>query len=244
MSAELIAFYQVACYAQEHNIAKIAILTDSFSGLHAISNKKHKNYIIDTFIKKVDKIHFVPGHSNIKSNNIADNAAKTLLWVIYYWILIIPYTMLFIKYLGLFGKNGHKSTQVWHVAEILPITKFFLKRPESFGSIKFQWTQSIIRFFLILSGHCFCKATLAKMKVVAYSLCDDCLIEVSASHIIFNCSKYNNTRKPFPELNEVFTFEDFVVKYGFGSLKTLLDFCEKANIELQTVRWFVQVCET
>ncbi|XP_073847507.1 uncharacterized protein [Musca autumnalis] len=47
MTAEIIAFLQVIVYSEEHNIRKLAILTDSLSGMQALSSKNHKNYIID-----------------------------------------------------------------------------------------------------------------------------------------------------------------------------------------------------
>ncbi|XP_073829543.1 uncharacterized protein isoform X2 [Musca autumnalis] len=82
MSAEILACRQVSIYAENNNISKIAILTDSLSGLQAINNSKHGNYLLDEFIKKVNnnmdivEIHYVPGHSNIHFNEIADAAAK------------------------------------------------------------------------------------------------------------------------------------------------------------------------
>ncbi|XP_058981843.1 RNA-directed DNA polymerase from mobile element jockey isoform X3 [Musca domestica] len=82
MSAEVLAFLKTAEYAENNEIQKFAILTDSLSGIQAISNQKHRNYLIDAFINKINsfatdvQIHYIPGHSNIPINEIVDIAAK------------------------------------------------------------------------------------------------------------------------------------------------------------------------
>ncbi|XP_061388894.1 uncharacterized protein LOC133324020 [Musca vetustissima] len=82
MSAEVLAFRQVAIFAKERNLKNIAILTDSLSGIAAVESTQHKNYLINEFIDIINtagietQFHYIPGHAGIGPNELVDQAAK------------------------------------------------------------------------------------------------------------------------------------------------------------------------
>lgn len=83
-TAEAIAILKCLQHIQQEKISKIIICSDSNSVIQAVkSNKTTKNHIINA-IKNLTlelnrnkiKIMWIPGHTNIKGNEIADVAAK------------------------------------------------------------------------------------------------------------------------------------------------------------------------
>lgn len=82
-SAELLAINEALEFAIEYNMSVVAILTDSKAGLLSLMNKNHDNYLVSNIRLLIRnsgfdrvEIHYIPGHSNIAGNEIADAAAR------------------------------------------------------------------------------------------------------------------------------------------------------------------------
>lgn len=72
-------------FAIEYNMSVVAILTDSKAELLSLMNKNYDNYLVSKIrflirnsgFDRVE-IHYIPGHSNIAGNEIADAAVKIM----------------------------------------------------------------------------------------------------------------------------------------------------------------------
>ncbi|XP_073816372.1 uncharacterized protein [Musca autumnalis] len=239
MTAEILAFLQTAIFAQNQGLTRIAILTDSLSGIQAVMSKQHRNFLIDEFIEITNtafintEIHFVPGHTNIGPNERVDQAAKNA---------AIDGTCLEIKW-PIKDAINHIKNSIWKdwsneyksIAE-QGNSHFFKIFGETNKTPWYKKTnlhpddQKVMN--RILSNHTFSNSTLAKMKVVESGDCEVCNVEDSISHILFECTKHSTTRTKFNTFSEILTVEDFMVKHKWEHLYDLVKFIKEINVKI------------
>lgn len=173
MSAEVLAFLKVAKYAENNEIKQFAILTDSLSGIQAINNQNHKNYLIDTFINKVNTFA-----ADVHINEIFDTAAKNA--TLNGTILEIPWPLAdainqMSNTLWNEWSRGYQEIAQNGNSQIYKIFPSLSRTPWLKNCTFHSFPQKQINH--AFSGHCFCNNTLAKMNVVPSNLCNDCGVD-------------------------------------------------------------------
>lgn len=210
MSAELIAFEKAIDFATTFQYQRVAILTDSKSGAIALLNEETNNSLIITLLNKINtsniitlEIHYIPSHSGIHQNCVVDRAAKlantigeeiSIEWNIKDAIKEVG-RRLSIEWQGRYSEISNDKGKKYNTIfpELLKTPWFHKLNP----NLEAKQIRQINR---ILSGHAFCRHTLAKFKVADDTLCETCNIEDTPEHIILKCNKYNNIRAQHPKL--------------------------------------------
>lgn len=98
-------------------------------------------------------------------------------------------------------------------------TLWFNKKPSNLNATEIKQMNRI------LSNHTFCKNTLYKMNVEENPYCDACNTIEDSNHIIFNCSKYGNTRNKYPDLRNFTSLEELSRtqgEHGFNAITQFL----------------------
>lgn len=231
MTAELMAIVKATEHARDKGMPMIAILTDSLSGIQALESDHHGHFLVDVFRRLAAEIpfgvelHFIPGHSGIRLNEIVDQAAKRAKEFGTHWNIPWPLgdaiksieERIWSSWTTEYEESARGGNS--HYYRIHPTTR----RTLWFKDVNLKPTdcKSLNR---ILSGHCYCNVTLARFKVVPSTLCDTCATDETASHIIFRCTKFETLRSQFPKLLNAQSIEHFVELYGIAELSTLTDF--------------------
>lgn len=239
MTAEIIAIHQVLIFAQNNALTKIAILTDSKSGIQAIKSKNHKSYLIDDLVHisnsaqiKVE-MHYIPGHLNITQNETVDLAAKNA---------ENEGTFLNIRW-PINDAINHIQDKIWEdwseeysrIAEHSNshFFKIFTK-PERTPWYKKSKLHPDDQKMMnrILSNHTFSKSTLYKMNAVPSADCETCNAEETISHILFSCTKHDNIRSKYKSFNGIFTVEDFIAKHHWEHLHDMVKFIKETTSQI------------
>ncbi|XP_036340119.1 uncharacterized protein LOC118749423 [Rhagoletis pomonella] len=218
MSAEIIAFDKAIDFATSLQYQRVAILTDSKSGALALLDEETNNSLIINLINKINtsniitlEIHYIPSHSGIHQNCVVDRAAKlanitgeeiTIEWNIKDAIKEVGRRLASEwqeKYSEISNDKGKKYYTIFPK---------LLKRPWFHKLVPNIEAKQIKQINRILSGHAFCRHTLAKFKVVDDPLCEICNTEETPEHIILKCNKYDNIRAHHPKLIAHASFEE------------------------------------
>ncbi|XP_075150808.1 uncharacterized protein LOC142224915 [Haematobia irritans] len=239
MSAELLAFKKTMEFAIQSDYKKIAILTDSLSGMMALSGSSHKNFIIDDIkllaeeFESPIEFYFIPSHCNIPPNETVDTAAREACisgipseekWTIKDAITRIE-EQLWNEWSAEYAAIAVRADS--HYFKIFPNT---LRRPWFDG--KGLYPAIVKTLNRILSNHCFCKSTLADMGVFDTNECERCGVAETANHIIFQCDKYLMQRRHYPFIEQCSTLDEFVALYGLEELVIIHDLLSEINIRL------------
>uniref|UniRef100_A0A1I8QER0 RNase H type-1 domain-containing protein n=1 Tax=Stomoxys calcitrans TaxID=35570 RepID=A0A1I8QER0_STOCA len=218
-------------------MSKVAILTDSQSGIMALQSSDHRNFLIDEFIDLIVfatrvEIHFIPGHAGIRHNEIVDQAARDVTnggilrirWPIKDAVARIS-DILWSEWSEEYNDLASRSSSHYFRLFPNPSKKTWFNSCEESP----QDQKTINR---ILSNHCFCSSTLAKMHVTPEANCDVCDVEETASHILFQCGKYALTRARYPCLQNMDTVEEFVNVHGLDKVFELTRFLSEVDVQL------------
>lgn len=242
MSAELIAIKKAIEFAIELNLQKIAVLSDSKSGILALKKHHSDNYLIHDIIKTINnssieivELHYIPGHSGITYNDLADEAAKNA------------------HESGIFIEAKYPLGDAINMIENDLMTKWnedyknrIQEKGKDYGRIfsdvrKRPWFSNkqpqlkpldVKLINRLLTGHSFCKSTLAKMKVFHDDLCEECNVVEDNSHIIFNCTKFSNQRMSYPTILKYGNTVDFFVTEGPASYIEIINFINEIKVNI------------
>ncbi|XP_054091891.1 uncharacterized protein LOC128924119 [Zeugodacus cucurbitae] len=242
MTAELIAFIKAIDFAITHQINRLAILTDSKSGVMALTNEDSNNYLTIEIRNKIQNSNleivefpFIPNHSGIHQNNIVDNAAKNadrngefihLGWTIddackeIERILTIKWQR---HYSIISNDKGKKYYQMFPKISKHPWFKFLNNKIEA---------NLIKQMNRTLTGHAFRNETLAKFNIIQSSNCETCQVDETPEHIIFKCTKFNTTRNLFTKIQEASSIQEFYKNNQKTFYYTIINFLKQIKAQI------------
>ena len=203
LTCELVAIKMAIDYAKRNLQKKCVILTDSQSGVKAINNRKpktNKKLIFETQEalyeqnknnpEKQIKIQWVPGHSNICGNEVADKAAKLgLIQQEEHFIVPDIQTKEKIikkKWRIQWETKMKQQIQGKHYTKINPT----LTRSKNLGDKNRKMDVCLTRLRI---GHSRLAEHLHRMKIVDDPMCRYCAIEEeNITHIVFRCARFHS----------------------------------------------------
>ena len=206
LSAELVAILQSLHWARDNNKNKVAIFSDSLSGLQAIKNGKLDNSIVNDIllIHKVlatngYRITFIwiPAHVGVPGNEHADRLAKRAATK-YDEALQLPLSRgeakrqiyLFVQkewqneYAA--SVNGSLYRNLWPEVTTGPTD----------GNVSRKFSNILFR---ISTGHCKLNQHLHRIGCHQDGLCERCKTEETIQHFLFQCPRYNRVRRRMTE---------------------------------------------
>ena len=199
LSAELFAL-QKATKNHASNNKPVIIFTDSQASLALLSNHQPKTYkhsihaIQQTLSKAKSKIqiHWVPGHSGIKGNEIADQLAKEAAQSSTH---IFPHCTETPEIKAIFKRESLSSwDKRWdlikgstHLGRTLPKIAHKLKSQNSSRKMEVIFAQ-------LRLGHSRLNSPLYKIKQAESPNCANCPAEETVTHFLLICPKYKQQR--------------------------------------------------
>lgn len=207
-SGESVAILEAVKYVESYKLNKCIIFSDSLSCLQDIykfpfrakdmlhTNLKIREILYRCYLAGIEVVlAWIPGHSGIKGNEIADNFAKQA-------------TDLGLEsYCNCFSRDLRNSTKVqlndkwsniWNRTRMIKGRHFGLIQPTipskpwffKFKNAEKWVTSTVIRLRL---GHVCSPVFLAKIRVRDHSLCECGLDDGTLNHIFFSCPKLNSS---------------------------------------------------
>lgn len=242
-TAELLAIEKTIIFADNNGIEKIAILTDSKAAIYAIMDTNNNNYIAANIRGRLEnscidlcEVHYVPGHIGIDGNERADcaagnalrdGAAVTVGWTYLDAIGVIEGILKVDWQVQYDRQREIKGVEYGRMFPVVGDKPWFSDlNSDDIGRTEIRLANRI------LSGHAFCKATLAKMQVVDSELCDYCPVKEDVNHIIFRCGQYSVERADFPELCDSGSIEEFLQKHSIQNIIIIINFIKTINFNL------------
>lgn len=222
--AEITAILNCAIEIARDNLSTtpVCICTDSTAAIKAIKATKLTSRIVTECVETLEiiarrrpiKVLWVPSHSNIVGNEIADNLAKMGART----IAAGPE-----PFLPLEEKHIRTNSELWLQSQI-PLkwvnmntcnhTKKFLTRPsEAFSQKLLSLNKKDMRIVIgIITGHVRLNAHLSRMGIRADPDCDHCShLEETAFHFLCECTGFTRTRRRIFG-NEAITSNDVMSK--------------------------------
>ncbi|XP_037811414.1 uncharacterized protein LOC119615056 [Lucilia sericata] len=242
MSVELHIMEKAVEFAKEMNFLKLAILTDSKSGVLALKNgvsnaacSRIHDLIDSSPTLSTVEFHYIPSHRGIFENERVDEEAKKatqdgltlqIKWSKDEAIREIERRLhdeWEREYVDLSRTKGREFGKIF---------PSLLRKPwfnhNSLGMNAIQ----IRQLNRILSGHSFSPHTLARLHVLDDDTCLLCNEVDDDSHIIFECTKYNHIRLRYPVLEQYDNTTSFFRKEPIENYHFITDFIKEANIKL------------
>lgn len=207
MSAELEAIYVALQYISRNGIMNAVIMTDSKSGCEFILNQMDKDERDETTDKILNMastykttIQWIPGHTGVQGNEMADRLAKAGLDQDN-----ICNNKIFIhdawNYFERLSEEGAQQWYLEYTSELGKGRKFFQVQntiPNKPWHYKLELNNTEIRTLnRLLSGHDFSRYWLYKMKLADDCICTICDVIDNAEHTLFFCVKYAVTRTKY-----------------------------------------------
>ena len=204
LSAELFAI-QKATSLTANNPQPVTIFTDSQAALSLLSSIQPKSY--KTTVNAIQNnllsartminIHWVPGHSAIKGNELADKQAKLAAQS------SIPYSKHFTEPEELKNVMKRESINMWkkrwnlikgglHIGNIILEPNLQHKPLNSSREMEVIFSQCRL-------GKTRLNAALYKIKQVDSPLCEHCTVEETVYHFFLVCKKYDQHRDKLSE---------------------------------------------
>ncbi|XP_029717331.2 uncharacterized protein LOC115260553 [Aedes albopictus] len=207
MSAEIEAIYVALQYISGSDITGAVIMTDSKSGCELIQNnssKRERDQVIDNILELAARsgtaIQWIPGHTGVKGNEMADQLAKAGTSS----EKICKNKLLIHDVMNYFSSISDQAAQQWYLnytAELGKGRKFFQinntipKKPWHYNlQLKNFEVRTLNRLF---AGHDYSNYWLSKMKIVNDGICDICDTVDNSEHVIFFCVKHALTRQKY-----------------------------------------------
>lgn len=206
-TGEAVAILEAVSYIESHSLNKVLIFSDSKSCLDAILGNffkkneiqnsalilKIKEKLFNCHIKGLEVIIiWIPGHSGISGNELADRWARSaaesgpVVHSINYSrdiVLNAKHDLLNSWNERWNVKDLHKARQYRSIQPTIPQKPWFFKHMKAC-----KWvTSTICRLRL---GHSCTPVHLAKIKVRDHSLCECGLDEGTLDHVFFSCKKF------------------------------------------------------
>lgn len=204
-TAELIAINTALNLIDEDELANAVIYTDSKSSCLIIQsslNYKKVPTLIQEIIKKASKwnttIQWIPSHTNISGNELADKLAKQGLNS----STTLSNDILIKDAFNTFKINLMEKTNLWYREYAEEKGKTFYQfqpiiEKESWFFNKNLTNEQTRLLNRLLVGHDYSKYWKAKMKLVDEENCDLCDEPETAEHIILHCCKFGHTRTKY-----------------------------------------------
>ena len=208
-TAESYAILQTLNTILERNITKARIFTDSLSVIKAISNfsplkSKNTSYLTLEIKKQLSsiieqngniKIFWIPSHSNIESNDIADNLAKEAINSGILSNLLIPYTDLY----ETIKKTSQKSFQnsldsQKHIKGVKYFESYYNVSPKPWFYNSIFPRYHITSMNRIRANHYSLAESLHRKNIVNSERCKCGFREEDIEHVVLDCPLYNNQR--------------------------------------------------
>ncbi|XP_055605902.1 uncharacterized protein LOC129754064 [Uranotaenia lowii] len=193
MSAELQAILVGLKYISTNDILGAVIMTDSKSGCELIQNSIAKcehdeviHQILDLTAKTGTTIQWIPGHTGVNGNEMADQLAKAGINN----QTICNNKILLHDAINLFGSLSEEAAQQWYLNythELGKGRKFFQISntiPKKPWHHKLPLDNREVRTLnRLLSGHDYSNFWLNKMKITEEGTCETCNVADNSDHI-------------------------------------------------------------
>ncbi|XP_062557306.1 uncharacterized protein LOC134222180 [Armigeres subalbatus] len=226
MSAEIEAIYVALQYITRNEITNAVIMTDSRSGCQYIRDqidKKVRDNVINNILIMAattrTSIQWIPGHTGIRGNEMADQLAKSALEN----EISCNNRILLHDAIGYFQRRSEEDAQQWYLdycSEFGKGRKYFQIQntiPHKPWHYKLELNNIEVRTLnRLLSGHDFSRFWLCKMKLEDDCICEICDTIEDAEHTIFFCVKYATTRE----------------KYGLDNFCNIYNVWNRKDVEL------------
>lgn len=226
MSAEIQAIFIALQYINRNGISNGVIMTDSRVGCEFIldqMDKKVRDYLINQILvlaaATMTSIQWIPGHTGVRGNEMADQLAKQALE----GDIICTNKILLHDAVWYFQRRSEEDAQQWYLdysSELGKGRKYFQIQntiPHRPWHFKLDLNNKEVRTLnRLLSGHDFSRYWLFKMKLADDCICESCDVTEDAEHIIFYCVKYAATRN----------------KYGLDNFCNIYNVWDRKNIDL------------
>lgn len=233
MSAEIEAIYVALQYITRSNITSPVIMTDSKSGCELIRSniaKRERDRVIDNILEMATKsgttIQWIPGHTGVKGNDMADQLAKAGTTS----DNICKNKLLIHDGLNYFASVSEQEAQLWYLnytAELGKGRKFFQvcnTIPKKPWHHKLPLNNIEVRTLnRLLAGHDYSNYWLSKMKIKDDCICDICDVVDNSEHVIFYCVKYALTRQKY-NLDQYCNIHQLYEKKDLTLLKNVTNF--------------------
>lgn len=207
MSAELEAIYVALQYIRTQNLQNAVIMTDSKSGCEYIRRNKRsyeRDEVIDNILRMATEyntsIQWIPGHTGLNGNEVADQLAKAGLEQ----ETVCSNKILLHDAINHIHTISEQSSQQWYLqyaAELGKGRKYFQIQntiPAKPWHHKLQLNNTEVRTLnRLLSGHDFSRYWLHKMKIEEDCICDVCDVLDNSDHVMFFCVKYAKEREKY-----------------------------------------------
>ena len=198
--AELFALQKAVAYAKDSN-AETLILTDSKAALQIIRSHKPKTYfliaqeihhILESIpIGKV-KFHWIPGHSQIRGNDVADTLAKEGAQS------LIPAAQTHVEYHEIRAEIKEATYQSWKRTWDDNKQRFHLGKvidsPDKRIRVQNSSRRMEVLFSQLRLGKCKLNGPMFRIKLAESPECEGCEEEENAQHYLINCQDYFDHR--------------------------------------------------
>lgn len=238
MSAELEAIHMALQFIKNSSISAAVIMTDSKSGLTLVKTAKQNNVrdeVIDSILQMAREtettLQWIPGHVNIKGNELADTLAKAALSQ----EETINNKMMIHDAVSYFTNLADEQMQHWYVnytAELGKGRKFFalqtaIRKDPWHKKLQLnnEETRTLNRIF---SGHDYSKYGLHKMNLENDCMCETCDQIEDAKHLILFCTKYENIRKKL-DLDGIHSIQEIFEDKNTETMKKVTKFLKEID---------------
>lgn len=240
MTAELFAIAAALDHLEEEQIFRAVLFTDSLSSCQLIEGEleeRNRNSMIQDIIAKASflqvTIQWIPSHTAIKGNDIADELAKAGAQSDQ-----ILNNGIFIKdALSMFNQQRIDNTNKWYTSYAEEKGKhFFAIQPNYNESPWYKGKQlgngEVRTLNRLMAGHSYANNWLAKMKLVHDPECDVCLTEDTADHVVLHCNKYVVTRSQYDFDGKFWTLIDLFKTNDLKIFRDVVHFLTKIKAKL------------
>lgn len=240
MSAEIEAIFVALQYIEKNQIKDAVILTDSKSGCEFIRtqcNSRERNEVIHEIITRAartnTRIQWIPGHTDILGNDLADRLAKNgLQQPEMVTNSIFPHDAV-----NLFENLVTTKTQNWYVSytqELGKGRKFFnyqtcINKKSWFHNLPLTNTE-VRTLNRLISGHDYSPYWLSIMKIDENPNCTTCGTLNTSEHIILHCSKTQERRTQLG-LQKYKTIREVFESKHIDNLKNILTLLREINMQ-------------
>ena len=252
-TAECIAIHDALEIALDIGNTNFCILTDSMSALLSLQTPKyeiktnpyifkikHKYTQFKTKFPHHDiKFCWIPAHSGIYGNELADSLAKSATQIDNLNITKIPFTDVFQK----FKQNAHLETEKINIEKSrFKGTQFFSK---FYSTSIHPWYRGknldrnlIVTVNRCRADHINLADSLARVNIVDNSICKCNLYNEDINHVVWQCSLYNTQRQKLLDnlkklkLYPPLSIECIILKPDISACRYLISFLKNCRLKI------------